>query len=143
MKNPVQNSTSRKRQATEDLMEFSPKVRKIVETKEHSEKETNTCLQNQRVVSSPKQEDAITSLVYGDEEKHLDIRARIIMDLVVNEAKYLDDKFLEEGSNERNFRTFLGGKTDISCNTEGISGRGAQSLWQWDIHGHLASGSLI
>lgn len=59
MKNLVQNSTPRKRQATEDLMEFSPKVRKIVETKEHSEKETDTCLQNQQVASSPKQEDAI------------------------------------------------------------------------------------
>ncbi|WAR13822.1 LOW QUALITY PROTEIN: VRTN-like protein [Mya arenaria] len=58
-------------------------------------------------------------LIYGDEEKHLDIRARIIMELVVNEAKYLDDKFLEEGSNvslgRKNFArqfaiTILGGK---------------------------------
>ncbi|WAR02999.1 hypothetical protein MAR_009557, partial [Mya arenaria] len=59
IKNLVQNSTPRKRQATEDLMEISPKVRKIDKTKELSEKVTDTCLQNQQVASSPKQEDAI------------------------------------------------------------------------------------
>lgn len=37
-------------------------------------------------------------LVYGDEERHLDIRARIILELVVNKVKYLDDRFLKEGS---------------------------------------------
>ena len=85
MKNPVQNSTSRKRQATEDLMEFSPKVRKIVETKEHSEKETNTCLQNQRVVSSPKQEDAIE---IGIQQKDRSKTTRVTCKPNVNDPKW-------------------------------------------------------
>lgn len=37
-------------------------------------------------------------LVYGQEEKHIDIRGRIIHELVSNEANYLDEKYLKEGS---------------------------------------------
>jgi hypothetical protein len=85
-------------------------------------------------------------LVYGHEENHLDIRARIIQELVVNEEKYLDDKFLNEGSDpcleKKNFASQFAMFSEHFTG-EKLTYLAIQRIYQAEVCGLCHSGSYM